>query len=295
MMKNIMITGATGGLGGAVIDFLSGKEDQNLFALARNPESEASQKVSALGVEVRTGDYNDKESLVEAFKNIDVLYFISGSDITSRMPQHMNVVDASIKAGIKHVVYTSAGRKNETEEAPLFPVMNAHIKTENAIMASGLNYTILKHNLYAEVIPMFLGSKEQLLGSRTVYLPTENGHTAFATRMDMAEAGALILGSIDEHVNKIYSFNGQSAIGFNSVAKDLTDILEQPISYVSPSVEDYKKTMLSAGLPEGIIDMVIGFSLGIAQGEFEEENNDLEKILGRKPIPVSSFLKEVYG
>jgi NAD(P)H dehydrogenase (quinone) len=52
--------------------------------------------------------------------------------------------------------------------------------------------------------------------------------------------------------------------------------------------------MTRAGVPEMVIGMISGFSQAIAQGEFDFSNNDLEKILGRKPISLSSFLSEVY-
>jgi len=53
--------------------------------------------------------------------------------------------------------------------------------------------------------------------------------------------------------------------------------------------------MASYGVPEDAIGMMISFSLGIAQGEFNSEEDDLEKLLGRKPQNLKSFLQEVYG
>ena len=53
--------------------------------------------------------------------------------------------------------------------------------------------------------------------------------------------------------------------------------------------------MASYGVPEAAIGMMLSFSLGIAQGEFNSEENDLEKLLSRKPQDLKSFLQEVYG
>lgn len=291
----ILITGATGGLGNAVIKFLHQEGNHNLVALVRNPEAENAQKLSHLGIEIRQGDYNDKASLVKAFTDIEVLYFVSGNDIATRLQQHQNVVEASSESGIKHIVYTSAGRKNETKNAPLFPVMRTHIDTENWIKESGINYTILQHNLYAEVVPMFLGEKEQLLESKVVYLPTGEGKTAFVSREDLAEAGVKILNTTENHINKTYAFNGNELVAFEEIATILSQIFDEPINYISPSIQEFETTMQSVGLPNEIIGMLVGFSLGISQGEFEDTKNDLEVILERKPTNLATFLQQVYS
>lgn len=294
-MRKTLITGATGGLGSGVVHFLSQNTTQNLIVLVRDSNTEAAKKWIDKGIEVRTGDYNDKASLIEAFKGIDNLYFVSGSDIGSRVQQHSNVVKASVEANVKHIVYTSAGRKNETENAPLYQVMRAHIDTENRIKAAGINYTILQHNLYAEVIPMFIGEKQQLLNSGMVYLPTGEGKTAFVPKMEFAEAGAKILSSVDKHINKTYSFNGSEAVTFKDVAAALSNTLGQTINFHSPTISEFEETMKSVGLPDEIIGMTIGFCLGISEGEFENNDKDIEMILGRKTQSVASFLQQVYG
>ncbi len=294
-MSKTLITGATGGLGSAVVKFLSQNSTSDLAVMVRDTSTEKAQAFAKQGIEVRKGDYDDEVSLIGAFEGIDTLYFVSGSDIGARLQQHQNVVEASSEAGVNHIVYTSAGRKNEGEDSPLYPVMQALISTENWIKASGMNYTILQHNLYAGVVPMFVGEKAQLLNSKTVYLPTGEGKTAFALRDELAEAGANVLSSIDQHVNKTYVLNGQAAVSFAEIASMLSDILDEKIGYHSPSVPEFQETMKSIGLPEEIIGMTVGFSLGIAAGEFDDEGKDLQTLLGREPMKLASFLQQVYG
>ncbi|MCB0837455.1 MAG: SDR family oxidoreductase [Bacteroidetes bacterium] len=294
-MSKTLITGATGGLGSAVVDFLiQTKNISEISVLVRDPESEKAKDYASKGFEVRVGDYDDKASMIAAFQGIDYLYFVSGSDIGARMQQHQNVVEASVEAGVGHIIYTSAGRKDESEPAPLHPVMSAHIATENWIKASGLTYTLLQHNLYAGVIPMFLGGKEQVLATKTVYLPTGDGKTAFVSRVELAEGGAKVLSDPDKHANKIYAFNGSEAVSFAQVAQYLSDATGEIINYFSPEVAEFEATLKSVGLPAPIIGMTTMFSLGIADGEFDDTTNDLEVILGRKTKSMEAFVKEVY-
>lgn len=294
-MKKVLITGATGGLGSKVVEFLQQNNEIQTIILARNPEHEQAKAFAAQGLEVRPGDYNVPASLEQAFQDIDVLYFVSGSDLASRMSQHEKVVAAAQTAQVGHIIYTSAGRKNEADTAPLSPVISTHVKTEVLIKATGIPYTILQHNLYSEVIAMFLGSKEQLLGSKTVFLPTGEGKSAFVTREDLAEAGARIIERADQHINQVYTLNGSEEISFAQVATYLSNVLDENIAYVSPSIPEFEKTLSSFEVPAEIIGMMTMFSLGIADGEFEGSRHDLEQIIGRKSTSVEAFISSVYG
>tara|TARA_R110000868_G_scaffold118253_1_gene313773 strand:+ start:4712 stop:5605 length:894 start_codon:yes stop_codon:yes gene_type:complete len=295
MMRKTLITGATGGLGSSVVKFLKQKTKTDAIAvLVRDKNSVSAKKYADDDIEIKVGDYNDLDSLVNAFKGIEVLYFVSSSDINHRIPQHKNVIDAAKKAGIKHILYTSTIRKDEQETAPLHLVVNAHKETEDFIIKSGIPYTILRHNLYAEVIAMFIGDKNQLLKTKTIYLPTGNGLTAFVPREDFAEAEAIILLNLNNYTNKILEFNGSEKVSFSEIAEILSKISKEPIQYISPEDAGFRVKMKEIGLPTYIIDMLSMFSLGIANGEFDQETTDLETVLGRKTQSLVNFLNEIY-
>jgi NAD(P)H dehydrogenase (quinone) len=294
-MRKTLITGATGGLGSAVAQFLKSKnETENIAVLVRNDKNDKAIEYKNQGFDVRVADYDKPGTLISVFTGIEVLYFVSGSDINTRFNQHKNVVAAAIKAGIKHIIYTSTVRKDETIEAPLHLVVSAHAGTEELIKESGIPYTILRHSLYGEVIPMFIGDKAKVLESKLIYLPTGNGKTAFVPRIDFAEAAALILKNAKTHENKIYEFNGSEAVTLTEIAKILSGILGESINYVSPGKEEFEATLASFGLPEGIISLVSSFGRGIANGEFDHLKTDIETILGRKTQSMEEYLQEVY-
>jgi len=295
-MKKTLITGATGGLGNLVVNYLSEKvSPEEIAVLVRDPENEIAKQFSKLGIDVRKGDYNDLSSLERALEGIEVLYLVSGNDIGSRLEQHKNIIQAAVNKGVKHILYTSTVRKDESANTPLFPVVNSHQLTEEAILNSGLAYTILRHNLYAEVVPMFIGDKSKVVETGSIFLPTGTGKTDFVARKDLAEAAAIILSHPENHENKIYEFNGSEAVDFQTISEYISKSAGVEVNYTSPDVSTFENTMKSVGLPTEIIGMLTMFSLGISKGEFDQESTDLEKILGRKTQPLSEFFEEIYG
>ncbi|KEO71795.1 SDR family oxidoreductase [Anditalea andensis] len=295
MTNKILITGATGGLGSKVINLLKEKtEIKNLAVLVRDEKNELAKKYTLDGIKVKFGDYADIESLKNAFKGIDVLYFVSGGDDNLRSILHKNVVDAGIEAGVKHIIYTSAVWKDESDAAPLATLIDSHLQTENYIKASGITYTILRHNLYAEVIEMMLGDKRQILKTKTIYLPTANGLSSFVPKKDLAEAEVNIILNPSAYENKILEFNGSEKINFLEIAKKISEIVNEPIQYISPEVTEFKATMNTYGIPNQVIEILSKFSMAIANGEFDQQANDLETVLGRKTKSLSEYLKETY-
>lgn len=291
MNTSILVTGATGNFGKATIDFLLNKgiAPANISALVRN-ESKAVD-LAAKGIQLRIGDYDNYESLVAAFQGIEKLVLVSGTDLANRSSQQLNAVKAAKEAGVKHIVYTSFERKNETVTSPIAFLAQSHLHTDNAIKASGLTFTILKNNLYLEVLPMFLGDKVLESG---VFFPAGEGQAAYVSRNDLAEATATIL-ITDGHENKEYATSNIENYSMNDIALILSSIANKVVPYLNPNPEDYKAALTSVGVPGEYIGMFVGFAEAIKQGEFETGNSDLEKLLGRKPVSLSDFLKEVYS
>lgn len=292
-MSKILVTGATGHLGKAVTEFLLQKTDaSNISILVR--DAAKAEDFRSKGVTIAVGDYNDNASLLQAFKGIDKLYLVSGTDIENRAAQQENVINAAKEAGVRHILYTSVQHKNESEDSPIAMIANSHLYTEKVLKASGLTYTLLQHSLYADVIPMFAG--EKLLENKTIFLPAGEGKTAFAVRDDMAEAGAVVLldetGKFD---NKSIEIAGSEAVSWEQIAAIISKITGETITYVSPTVADFTAALTSAGVPAEYISIFAGFGQGVSEGEFDVTNGELESLLGRKLVTVEEYLSGVYG
>lgn len=286
----ILITGATGQLGGLVLENLikKGISASSIAVLVRDAEKATALKEK--GFELRVGSYDDSSSLVSAFNGIDKMLFISGSDVQLRSQQHENVVKAAEESGVKHVLYTSFERKNETETSPISFVAKSHLDTENALQNSGMKYTIFRNNLYMDLLPAFIGEKVAETG---IYFPAEEEETSFVLRSDIAEAIANVLVS-EGHENKTYYLSHPEKVKFAAVSEFLSGQLKAPISYFSPTATDYVSTLTQAGVPSEFAQFFAAFGLAIAVGEFNTDKSDLVELLDRRPVSFREYLSSIY-
>jgi NAD(P)H dehydrogenase (quinone) len=284
----ILVTGATGHLGGSVIrHLLKGVPADQIIALVRD-ESKAI-KLKDYGIPVRIGDYHHPASLSAAFKSVDKILLISSNDYNDRFGQHKNVIDAARTNGVSRVVYTGVSLRN-VNGSVLYSHMRDHFLTEDYLEASGMNYTFMRHNLYAEMIPFYLGN--QVLEKGIVF-PAGNGRIPFALRDEMGEANANIL--INQgHENKSYNIANETAWSFQDMADILSELAGKQVSYTNPDHGSYIDSLKAAGLPELKVRAASLFSAAMRNGDFMLPGNELKSLLGRKPTDLKTYLQQTY-
>lgn len=136
----ILITGAAGQLGSQIIEQLRHRIPVGQI-VAGVRRVELAGPLKEQGIEVRYMDYDDPESLETAVHGISRLLLISSphQDDSVRLTQHKQVIAAAKAGGVKHLLYTGLAFSGWTagKDTP----DNVHALTEQAIVASGLEYT----------------------------------------------------------------------------------------------------------------------------------------------------------
>lgn len=141
--KNVLITGATGRQGGAVIRHMLPK-GWRLRALTRNPASHAAKDLARQGVEVVQGDLEAARSLEEICQGVYGIYSVQdfwSVGAKREIQQGKNLADAAKKAGVRHFVYSSVGG---AERNTGIPHWESKWEIEKHIRQLGLPATILR-------------------------------------------------------------------------------------------------------------------------------------------------------
>lgn len=283
----ILITGATGNLGTSVTDQLLKITDPDKFsALARNAEKASSLKEQ--GIQVRIADFNDVSTLATAFQGVKKLLLISTMDM-NRLKQHENVVDAAVKSGVEHIIYTGLSIK-DINTSGVKDLMISHFQTEDYIKQSGLTYTFVRNTMYADAIPQIVGHDVVEGG---IFLPGGEGKVPYALRREMGEGIANLLLQ-DGHENKTYDITGSNSYSYNDIAQELSLILNKSIKYIDADAKTFANILKKSGVPEFAIYLLAGTVYDIKEHQYEIESNILESLLGRPTASLNQFLREVY-
>ncbi len=273
-----VITGATGHLGRLVVEALLERDVPAHQVVAAGRAVGRISDLADRGVQVSAVDYDDIQSLRQAFRDADRVLLVSGSEIGQRAAQHHNVITAAKETGVDLLAYTSIVRADQTGMA----LAAEHLATEKALADSGLPHVLLRNGWYLENYTDQLGTVLEhgaLLGS------AGDGQVSAATRADYAEAAAVVLLS-DDQAGRTYELGGDVAFTLAQLAQTVAEAAGRSIEYRDLSAGEYTQALVDAGLPEPYAAILADSDLGIARGDLLVTTGDLSRLLGRAPTTL---------
>jgi NAD(P)H dehydrogenase (quinone) len=291
----ILITGATGQLGGSVVSHLLKKGVSPSAVSVFVRDAAKADGLKTQGISVKVGDYTDLASMVQAFQGIEKVLLVSSNDrgaVENRTAHHKNAIRAAKEAGVQHLVYTSFVRKPGHEHSAIADFQQAHLMSEQYLAASGMTYTILQNGIYAEMILAFVGDK--LTETGRLLFPAGDGSANWTLREELAEAAAHVL-TTKGHENRTYTLTQQESVDFKTIAQEISKALGQEISYHSPDLREFNALLTNAGVPEVFIGMLSQWGAAIAENTLNASDETLASFLGRKPTTVRQFIAEHFG
>ena len=275
----IAVTGATGQLGQLVVAELKKRVSaEDIVALVRTPE-----KAAGFGVEAREFDYTKAENLVAALEGVDHLVLISGSEIGQRATQHLNVIKAAKKAGVKWIIYTSLLHADTST----LNLAGEHLATEKALKESGVEYTVLRNGWYTE---NYTGSIAGALAAGAFVGSAGEGKISSAARIDFAEAAAVV--AVDEsHKGKVYELAGDESYTLSDLAAEISGQTDKSIPYNNLPETEYAKILKSVGLPDMFAEAIASWDTSASGGDLFDDSHQLSKLIGRTTTPLADSVK----
>ena len=142
--ETVLVGGATGRQGTAVVGELL-RRGYRVRGLTRKPDGKKALALEARGVEIVQGDYADQASLVSALVGVEKMFFYSGLS-RNEVAEGKNVIAAARAAGVTHLVYSSGAAAEPGNGIP----EAAKMQVEEAVVSSGLTYTVLRPVAFME-------------------------------------------------------------------------------------------------------------------------------------------------
>ncbi|MEU3272792.1 NAD(P)H-binding protein [Saccharomonospora sp. NPDC006951] len=277
----IVVTGATGGLGGATVEHLLKRVPADRIGVSVRDAAKA-RHFADRGVRVRQSSYEDPVALRESFAGAEQVLLVSGNDPAADMVGlHRNAIEAAVAAGVRRILYTS--QHGAVPGNPYRP-SDIHVATEAILGDSGVDWTALRNAAY--------GPLDQVLGpwQRTdAIAQPEDGPVPYTDRDDIAEATAAILAG-DRSFDGPVTLTAPAAVTFDDLAKITSELTGRTIERVLLDDEQWIADQISIGVPGQLAGLMLSWHQATRAGYFAEADPLLAELLGREPRSVADRL-----
>ncbi len=281
MSNPILVSGATGSIGSSLVSQLAAAGHATR-ALVRDPQRAVA--IAGEGVEIVQGDFGDPAGLDAAFADVSRAFLLSAADPRQTELQG-NFVAAAQRAGVEHMVKLSV--MGASEDCPV-GLVRSHRATEKLMEQSGMAWTHLRPGFFMQNLFMFAPS---IIEAGVFHAPLGEAELSL---IDVRDIAAVAFRALTEpgHGGKVYELFGPEAQSYGEVAKIMSRVLDRPISFQDLPEEAARGGMLGAGMPDWLVDDLIGLHAMAREGQMAGSGNLLRSLLGREPVDMANFIAD---
>jgi uncharacterized protein YbjT (DUF2867 family) len=275
----ILVTGATGNIGGEVIRHLL---DRNAPIRALVRDRQKATQLETQGIEIAQGDFNQPDSLDTALQGIEKAFLVMPSDL-HQVELESNFIDAAQKAGVKHIVKLSVMGAGELPST----FQKWHRQIEAHLEASGMDWTHLRPNMLMQNMRWFAQTIAQ---TGAFYGCLGDGKVSHVDARDVAAVAAVCLVE-SGHEQQSYVLTGAEAITFDEVAAIFAQAIARAVNYVDLPPADLKAARLSNGESEWYLDAELELFACWKQGAGSAITNTIEEITHQPATTYDEFAR----
>ncbi|MCY7304869.1 MAG: NmrA family NAD(P)-binding protein [Rhodoferax sp.] len=241
-MKRILVTGATGQVGSAVIAALRTFDDIVVRAAVRDVTRAAVQWNGDAHVQPVVFNLVDRASQTAALADCDSLFLLRPPQINDDFG---DLIETAAQHGVTHIVFLSVQGAERNRFIP-------HHRIEQRLMSSGMPYTLLRPAYFMQNFTSTL--HDDLAGRHRIFLPAGNARFTLVDVDDIGRVAARVLTQPGtRHHGQTYTLTSEVPLTFQQMAGQLTAGLGTPIRYQSPSPWHFYRTLRRDGREPGLI------------------------------------------
>jgi uncharacterized protein YbjT (DUF2867 family) len=274
---NLLVTGATGNVGAAVMEALATTRTLATAAVT-DPVRYTLENVGRSAV---TLDFYDPATFAPALDGVDSIFLMRPPAISKVGPTLNRLITVAVERGVRHIIFLSVAGAETNKIVP-------HHLVETHLAQSGINHTILRPGFFANN----LGDayREDIRTDDRLFVPAGTGRVAFIDARDIAAIVAMIAQDPDEHVGKGYTLTGSVSYSFKDAAALLSACLNRSITYTPASIVGYFQHLRRRGLPIPQVLVQLILHVGLRKGSAALVDPTLARLLGRNANTLEDYI-----
>jgi len=278
MGDKILLTGITGNVGSAVVNYL---KNMNISFIAgvRNIERSKQQDDSIQYIHFNFQDTLTYETALHGVKKV---FLVRPPQLTDVRVIFKPFIQKCKEAGVEQIVFLSL---LGAEKNPFPP----HHKIEKAIVESKIPYTFIRPSFFMQNLSTT--HADDIKERADLFIPSGKAKISF---IDTRDIGEIIGRTLTEkgHENKAYTITGSVTITYWEVADTMTRVLGRKITYSNPSLFKFRKAMIERGIKKDFVTVMMILYLTTKLGMASHITNTAELLLKRKPRTMEDFIKD---
>jgi uncharacterized protein YbjT (DUF2867 family) len=275
----VLVTGATGNTGRALLEDLTGRGVPARAMVRRDADRD---RLPA-GVQVAVADFDDGQAVAAALRGAGQAYLVTPSSERAAQ-QQKQFADLAVQAGVGHLVVLSQLAAKTTSPVRF---LRWHAAVEEHVRGLGIGYTFLRPNLFFQGLLAFA---KPISAEGRFYAPIGDAKVSAIDVRDIAAVAAVTLTEAG-HEGATYTLTGPAAITHQDIAAALTSALGRDIAFVDVTPEAFAAS-LSGILPPWQVDGLLEDYAHYRRGEAAEVATTVAEVTGRPPGDVGRFARD---
>jgi uncharacterized protein YbjT (DUF2867 family) len=278
----ILVTGATGNIGGLVVQQLV-NQNATVRGLVRDRQKTAN--LEAQSVELAQGDFSQPDSLDAAMTGVDTAFLV-----TPNHPQQVALecafIDAAKRSGVRQIVKLSVLRSGELPST----FQQWHRQIEQYLEQSGIAWTHLRPNMLMQNMRWFIQTMQE---QGRFYHSIGDTPISHVDAQDVAAVAAVCL-SQPGHAGQAYDLTGAEAVSLTQVAAYFAEVLGRSVQFINITPAELKAARLANGEPEWYLDAEAQLFACWQAGAGSGVTTAIADLLDRPPHSFE-FFAQAYG